>query len=127
MTKGDESVTYLKKVHLLIHAGTSHQSSDLTSGAMEMDLVFGVGSHGLSPFEAQLADKPVGYHLDLQVPAGGLHLFFGHNFPPVRRLPDQPGTIFLHVQIEAITEAKPQEVVKALAEAANCGDHCCGH
>jgi hypothetical protein len=127
MTKGDESVSYLKKVHLLIQAGTSLQSSDLTSGAMEMELVFGVGSHGLTPFEAQLADKPIGTQLDLQIPAGGLHFFFGHIFLPLRRLPDQPGTIYLHLQIDGITQAEPQEVVKALAEVANCGDHCCGH
>jgi len=127
MTSGDESVTYLKKVHLLIRAGTSLESSDLTSGTGGMNLVFGVGSQGLTPFEAQLADKPVGYQLDLQIPAEGLHAFFGHIFPPFRRLSDQPGTIFLNVQIDGITQADSREVVKALAEVANCGDHCCGH
>jgi hypothetical protein len=127
MTKDNESVTYLKKVHLLIQAGTSLQSGDLTPGAVEMEFVFGVGSHGLTPFEAQLADKPLGYQVDLQIPAGGLHVFFGHIFPPLRRLPDQPGTIFLRVQIDGVAQAESQEVVKALAEVANCGDHCCGH
>jgi hypothetical protein len=127
MISGNESVTYLKKVHLLIQAGTSIHSSDLTAGVAEMDLIFGVGSHGLTPFEAQLADKPVGQQLDLQIPAGGLDVFFGHLFAPFRRFPGQPGTIFLNVQIDGITDAKSQEVVKALAEVANCGDRCCGH
>jgi len=127
MTKDNETVTYLKKVHLLIQAGTSLQSSDLTSGAVGMEFVFGVGSHGLIPFEAQLADKPLGYQLDLQIPAEGLHAFFAHIFPPFRRLPDHAGTIFMNVQIDGITQADSREVVKALAEVANCGDHCCGH
>jgi hypothetical protein len=127
MTKDNETVNYLKKVHLLIQAGTSLQSGDLTSGSAGMELVFGVGSHGLTPFEAQLADKPVGYQLDFQIPAEGLHAFFGHIFPPFHRLPDRPGMIFLNVQINGITQADPREVVKALAEVANCGDHCCGH
>jgi hypothetical protein len=127
MTKGNESVTYLKKVRLLIQAGTSLQSDDLSSGAVEMELVFGVGSHGLTPFEAQLADKPVGSKLDLEIAAEGLHVFFGHIFPPLRRLPDHHGTIYLHVRIDGITQAESREVVKALAEVANCGDHCCGH
>jgi hypothetical protein len=127
MTKGDETVSYLKKVRLLIQAGTSHRSSDLTSGTVEMEIVFGVGTHGLTPFEAQLADKPVGTQLDLQLPAEGLHVFFGHIFPPLRRLPDHPATVFLQAQIDTITKAESRDVVKALAEVANCGDHCCGH
>lgn len=127
MTSGIKTVSYLKKLRLLFQAGTSSQSSDLTSGAVEMELVFGVGSRGLTPFEAQLSDKPVGYLLDVQLPPGGVHPFFGHIFPPFRRLPDQLGTTFLHVQIVDITDAESQEVVKALAEVANCGDHCCGH
>lgn len=127
MATDKETVTYLKKVRLLIQAGTSLQSGDLTSGAADMTFVFGVGSSGLTPFEAQLADRPSGDQLDLQLPADGLHAFFGHIFPPFNRLVEPHGTIFLHVQIDEITQAEPREVVKALAEVANCGDHCCSH
>jgi hypothetical protein len=127
MTRSNESVIYLKKVNLLIQAGTSLHACDLTSGAAGMEFVFGVGSHGLTPFEAQLANKPVGYQLDLQIPTEGLYGFFGHIFPPLHRVPDLLETIFLHVRIDDITEAESREIVKALAEVAKCGDHCCGH
>jgi len=26
-----------------------------------------------------------------------------------------------------VSEADPKEVIRAMAEAAACGDHCCGH
>jgi hypothetical protein len=127
MTKANQSVTYLKKVNLLIRAGTSLHASDLTFGTAGMELVFGVGSHGLTPFETQLADKKVGCHLDFEIPAEGLNVFFGHVFPPLHHLPGSRETIFLHIEIDDITRAESREIVKALAEVARCGDHCCGH
>jgi hypothetical protein len=30
-------------------------------------------------------------------------------------------------RIEEVSDADPREVIRALAEAASCGDHCCGH
>jgi hypothetical protein len=127
MTRENETVAFLKRVHILIQAGTSPKADDLTSGFVGMEFVFGVGAHGLTPFEMQLAGKEVGQRLDFQIPAEGLNVFFGHIFPPFRRLPDPPEKVLLVVQIDGITQAEPREVVKALAEVADCGDHCCGH
>ncbi|NTV32929.1 MAG: hypothetical protein HGA50_06515, partial [Deltaproteobacteria bacterium] len=37
------------------------------------------------------------------------------------------GAFYLKVKIVRVSEAEPKEVIKAMAEAGSCGDHCCGH
>jgi hypothetical protein len=37
------------------------------------------------------------------------------------------GAFYLKAKIMKVSEADPKEVIKAMAEAGSCGDHCCGH
>jgi hypothetical protein len=50
----------------------------------------------------------------------GLHLL-----PLPLNLPDQ-GIFTLKARIEGVSEPDPREIIKAMAEAAECGSHCCG-
>jgi hypothetical protein len=42
-------------------------------------------------------------------------------------LPDDLDSFHLRLKVMKVTPADQREVIKALAEIANCEDHCCGH
>ena len=52
---------------------------------------------------------------------------FQHLFIPSLAVPESISSFYLKVKIVKVSEADPKEVIKAMAEAAACGDHCCGH
>jgi len=52
---------------------------------------------------------------------------FQHLFIPSLAVLESVGAFYLRVKIVRVSEADPKEVIKAMAEAGSCGDHCCGH
>ena len=42
-------------------------------------------------------------------------------------LPEHADSFYLKLKIKSVLQADQREVIKALAEIANCEDHCCGH
>jgi hypothetical protein len=117
----------LKKISLLLEAGTGPDKRDLTAEPTPFEFIFGAGSQGLSPFEFQLADKEEGDGLSLHIRGEELSGLFQHLLIPSLRIPESISAFYLNVQIVKVSEADPKEVIKAMAEAAACGDRCCGH
>jgi hypothetical protein len=52
---------------------------------------------------------------------------FQHLLIPSFTIPEGGGSFYLKAKIVKVSEADPKEVIKAMAEAGSCGDHCCGH
>ncbi len=117
----------LKKISLLLEAGTGPDKMDLTFEPIPFEFIFGAGSQGLSPFEFQLADKKEGNGLSMHIRVEELSDLFQHLLIPSLAIPESVSAIYLNVKIVKVSEADPKEVIKAMAEAAGCQDHCCGH
>jgi hypothetical protein len=122
-----QTIGPLKKIGLLLEAGTGPEKTDLTVGPISFEFIFGAGSQGLCPFEFQLAGKKEGDALSLRVRGEELVDLFHHLLIPSLAVLESVGAFYLKVKIVRVSEADPKEVIKAMAEAGSCGDHCCGH
>jgi len=127
MNEDLQAIGPLKKIRLLLEAGTGPGMMDFTVEPIPFEFVFGAGSQGLSPFEFQLANKKEGDGLSMHVRAEELPDLFLHLLIPSLAVPESISSFYLKVRILSVSEADPKEVIKAMAEAAACGDHCCGH
>ena len=110
-----------------MEAGTGPDKTDLTAEPIPFEFIFGAGSQGLCPFEFQLTGKKGGDDLSLRVREEDLADLFQHLFIPSLPMQGGSGAFYLKVKIVEVSEADPKEVIKAMAEASSCGDHCCGH
>jgi len=117
----------LRKVSLLLEAGTGPDKTDLTAEPIPFEFIFGAGSQGLSPFEFELANKKEREGLSVLMRREDLPAHFQHLPIPSLAVPERISAFYLRVQIVKVSEADPKEVIKAMAEAASCADHCCGH
>lgn len=113
MTNRKDSTFTLKKVKIAL---------DGRGGA---EFIFGIGPHGLTPFEYELSTHGVGDEFDLCMTSGEAADTFGH-LAEILPLPEhlEAGAV-LRVTIESLTDAPPREVIRAMAELARCEDHCC--
>ncbi len=127
MRKNEQVVRPLSKISLVLEAGTEPDKTDLGTGPIAFEFIFGAGSQGLCPFEFKLANKKDGESLSLPVRGEELAGLFQHLFIPSLAVLESVGAFYLRVKIVRVSEADPKEVIKAMAEAGSCGDHCCGH
>ena len=122
-----EKIGPLKKVTLSIEAGTTPESMDLTPQPSLFEFIYGIGARGLTPVEFQLADKTVEDEVQLQINGEQIPQFFRHLALPPIRTPHDVDVLYLKLRVMEIIPAEQREVIKALAEIADCGDDCCGN
>jgi hypothetical protein len=113
-----EKIDHLKKVSLLLEA---------ESQTTPLEFIFGIGSEGLAPLEFELAGKKEGDTLALQLRGKDLTETFEHLMIPALDSLEGRESFVLKVRVERVSPADQKEVIKAMAEIASCGDHCCGH
>lgn len=125
MEENADRVGLLKKISLDIEAGTGPERMDLSHGPAPFEFIFGLGREGLTPFEFELADKKVGEDVVIFIKTRDVPAFFQHL--TLHSLTDIGGVeaVYLKVRIKTVGQPEPREVVGALAEIAECGDHCC--
>ncbi len=126
-TMETEKIDVLKKVTLSVEAGTAPDAVDLTPGSSQFEFIFGLGISGLTPFEIQLADKTVGEEIHLHINREEIPQVFQHLILFPLNLPEHLDAFYLKLKIMKVMPAEQREVIKALAEIANCEDQCCGH
>ncbi|KPK26313.1 MAG: hypothetical protein AMK69_12360 [Nitrospira bacterium SG8_3] len=122
-----EKIEVLKKIILSVEAGTAPDSMDLTPQPSQFEFIYGLGTSGLTPFEIQLADKTVGQEVQLHMSRDDIPQVFQHLVFFPLNLPEHADSFYLKLKIKSVLQADQREVIKALAEIANCEDHCCGH
>ena len=122
-----QKIENLKKVTLLIEAGTSSDHMNITPRPKEFEFVFGLGTFGLTPFEFRLADKICGDEILVQLHQENLQRYFEHINLPILRYTKGRESFYLKARIVNVSQADSQELLKAMAHIANCGDSCCGH
>ena len=122
-----EKIDLLKKITLSVEAGTAPDSTDLNPQSSQIEFIYGLGVSGLTPFELQLADRTVGEEIQFLINREEIPQVFQHLLLLPLNLPDDLQTFHLRLKVMKVTPADQREVIKALAEIANCEDHCCGH
>jgi hypothetical protein len=127
MTQTNEKIAPMKKITLSWEAGTSPDAMDLSSGPARFEFIYNLGPEGLTPFEYELADKEVGDIVSVHVKRGRISEIFEHLEVLLLNLPKDPESFYLRLKVIKINPADQREVIKAMAETASCGDHCCGH
>jgi hypothetical protein len=125
MKEQKEKVALLKKVHLSLEAGKTLDSMDLTPSPIRFDFIFGLGTGGLTPFEYELAEKEVGETIALSISKGRIPDMFGHLWPYLPSFPGDVEILYLKVHLIGLSSADQREIIKALAESAEMGDHIC--
>lgn len=127
------SVQNLKKVTVSLQVSSNGDSSDLSTAAEPFSFIFGIGSTGLSPFEMALCDKTPGEAVEVLLSGGEMDSYFSHMFFPLRQalgLHLLPNNMFMRLQIMAVEDADPREIVRTLAKGSGhggCGGSCdCG-
>ena len=122
-----EKIDLLKKITLSVEAGTAPDSTDLNTQSSQIEFIYGLGVSGLTPFELQLADRTVGEEIQFLINREEIPQVFQHLLLLPLNLPDDLQTFHLRLKVLKVIPADQREVIKALAEIANCEDHCCGH
>jgi FKBP-type peptidyl-prolyl cis-trans isomerase 2 len=122
-------VENLTKVTVTLEVGTAPDRFELTPEPARADFFFGIGKEGLTPFEAALYGKKPGDQVILSLQTDRLAPTLGHLcriLPPVAETAD---ACHLKVRIVDVRTAQDREIVKAMAQASECGcdGQCCGH
>jgi hypothetical protein len=125
------TIDHLQRVTLRIEAGRTPEKMDLTPGPAVEGFIFGIGGQGLSPFEYVLAGRSVGDEVNFTVRKGEAGKLFEHLVHILPRFSETEDLFFLKVGVADIGPADSQEIIRAMANMASCGDDCgdgcCGH
>ena len=130
LTDSKAPIQALKKVSLSIKAGTFPGGDDLIAQNTTMDLIFGLGIEGLTPFEFLLSDHIEGSSFSIKLKPHEVCPTFQHITLPLFDCPDSTEYIFFSFTVIKIKEADNREVIKAMAELSSCSGgscDCCGH
>lgn len=119
-------VAYMQKITLTVETGDTADTKTATASAETYAFVFGLGSSGLTPIEFALAEKTPGDEIQLQLSRDQIAPFFGHIRIPAALAEGESDPIALKACVVAVSPATSREVVRTLADIANCGDSCCG-
>lgn len=122
-----KKVDNLKKIELLLEAGTTPNKMDLTSQPVKRTFIFGTGSEGLTPFECELANKSSGDEIIVNVERSQIASRFGHMAQFILDDMETQDSFYLKVEIVNITAPENREIVRAISENLKHGDACgCG-
>ena len=127
MNESFDAVKNLKKIGLTVQAGSKRDDMNIVSDLMVFELIFGIGTEGLTPFEFELAGKRVGDVIILHLNRSQIQDSFQHIHLPLPTLPEGCSELFFTFKITSVSPAEDREIVSAIAAVANCGDGCCGN
>jgi hypothetical protein len=123
------SVQPLKKVTLSVNASTQAEVNDPDQDSQTFQLIFGLGTEGLTQFEFLLSKQMQGDIFSLKLHPNDICQTFKHITLPHFDIPKSAESIFFKFQMIKVEEAEHREVIKAMAELNSCGGscECCAH
>jgi hypothetical protein len=122
-----QKIENLKKIKLVLAAGTSHGVNNLQLPVSEFEFIFGLGSNGMSPLEYDLAEKTIDDEISVQLNRKTFPDYLMHLQLPIHGLFAELDSFYLTMRIDAIEQADNREVIKTMAEMASHGNGCgCG-
>ncbi len=127
MTTDQQTVTNLKKITVHLQPDDVDGQSAETSPPAALTFIFGIGSSGLTEFEYQLVDKPVGDVVSIAFQRHQASNYFEHLSAAVLALLPDRNEFKLKATIADVQTAQDREVIKAMAKLAECDGECgCG-
>jgi hypothetical protein len=131
MSTESRRVENLRKIKILLEAGTRQNQMNLTSEPLPCEFIFGIGKEGLTPFEFELAGKTEGDRAAFSVERQAVPQYFGHLLPLLsRKILESREIFYITIEIVSISPPSALEMVKAMAALASecaCGCGCGGH
>ncbi len=130
MSESNRKIEGLRKVTLLLEAGSREKLMDLTPEPVSFELVVGVGPEGYTTFEYELLDKKVGDILYLEIAGWRFDDMFGRLAVPLPEKVRGMEVFFMKVTVYKIEDADQSEIVRAMAcRVGDCGGGggCCGN
>jgi hypothetical protein len=127
MTEADRVVGPLRKVVLLLEAASTSDRPGFISGPIQVSLIYGLGMSGLAPLELAISGKSKGEEVLLHLEKAGIPDFFQHILIPPLGIPETVEAFAMKITVAEVSTPEQREVVRAMADMANCGSHCCGH
>ena len=125
--EGKAGIGPLKKVVLLLEAGRGAEHLDFAPEPLRCAVIYGIGVLGLSPLESTLSGKKEGDVCLVRLKKNELSDFFQHVPIPSLGIPEGVESFTLKITVAELSLPDQREVVRAMADMANCGSHCCGH
>ena len=120
------NVANFKKISLSFQAGSTPDTMDIELQAADYDIIYGIASEGLTPFEYELTGKSEGDEVAVHVKNEHACEFFGYFYELLWELHYKRPEIYLRVKIEKILPAENREIVKAMAKSTAHGSSCNG-
>jgi hypothetical protein len=119
----------LKKITLSVNARTQPERNHSDQKSQAFELIFGLGTEGLTPFEFLLSKQNQGDTFSLNLHPNDICQTFRHIALPHFDFPESAESIFFTFQMIKVEEAENREVIKAMAELSSCGGscECCSH
>jgi hypothetical protein len=129
ITEQKSPVQPLKKVTLSVNVSTQAEGNNPDQDSQTFQLIFGLGTEGLTPFEFLLSKQMQGDIFSLKLHPNDICHTFKHITLPHFDIPNSAESIFFTFQMIKIEEADHREVIKAMAELNSCGGscECCAH
>jgi hypothetical protein len=124
MTENMKKIDHLKKVTLALECSAGIKGA--SEKQFPLMFIYGIGPGGFTPFEYALAGKGEGDEFSIRVENMDIPNYFEH----LAHAFTDCGTgdlFYLRGRVVKITAADQREVITAMAELADCGDHCRGH
>ena len=128
MSESNRKIEGLKKVILLLEAGSHAKIMDLTLEPVSFELVVGVGPEGYTDFEYGLLEKKVGDMLHFEIQGWRFDEMFGRLAIPLPEKVRGMDVFFMKVTVYSIEDADQSEIIRAMAgRVGDCGGDCCGN
>ena len=128
MSELNGKVGGLKKVRVLLEAGTRKDSMDLMPEPVTFEWVAGIDVEGFTPFEYALLEKEMGDTVELEIAGWRMDEMFGRLAVPLPENAKSLDRFFMRVTIQGIEGVEQKEVVQAMAGmVGDCGGDCCGN
>jgi len=131
MDSKNEKVDNLKKIALTLESGTAPDKMDLTPLPVPWEIIFGIGSEGITPFEYEIVNRSIDDEILIRLTREEIPFKFKHLTQFILENIETRDFFYLKVRIVNISKADSREVVKALAgnvkHGNGCGCGCDGH
>ncbi len=126
MTEEIDIVEGLRKVVVTIEAVAEAGGAGSGPPPKTAEFIFGIGTEGLTPLEAEIAGKRVGDAVSVSIPRPRIPAAAGHLCRHMPQVSQGDGPVLFRIRIDDIRRADNREIVRAMAELGGCSEGCCG-
>ncbi len=116
------------KIFLSLKITGDEPEAPATPPSTSFDFIFGLGTHGLSPFEKALYGKAEGDTLSIRLENHTMQAYFDHLLCPLMEVAAITPPADLEAAIDAVRQVSDRDIVRAMAQkAGGCDGDCdCG-